>query len=465
MKCLSFLFLLLFSASVFGQETARDIDSDVAPIIMSTAREVKYPVDSDELDITEMMKVFSFNFREKNATNAIQMEANWGAKTLNDKYNKAVLEIGLKAKDFHSLVNTPPVNVSLVIDKSGSMKDENRMDQLKRAIHIFVDKLRSDDIISVVVYDTEPYVLLSARKVGNKAQIHQAVNGIVPEGNTNLNGGLLYGYEEVMKNLRENRTNKVILFTDGIANIGVTKPDRIISIAKQFNKLGIDLSTIGFGKELQFSLLKRLAKNGNGKVYYLKNTNDLETVFKEEAESLISPVAGGVTLEIETENPLFVREIYGYETERKGNKTIIQLPSFYALQSVMLLAEVEKGQGGYKGKAFPITLNLSYFDIQQQKIVRNTLSLLLPYSNHAKEDFLDEAEVKKHYLYASTVQELYNAAVAYESGDADKAMEILVSIDKILKGSNSGKMDSELAKVNQTLQDCLGYLKMFSRKG
>lgn len=461
MKHLYYCLLFFVPGILFAQDTL-DLDLDSPPVIFSSAREIKYPVASDELDLQDMMKVFNYNFGNNADNYAVRMETRWGAKNLNDKFGKSVLEIGLKAKDFHSLFNTPPVNVSLVIDKSGSMKEERRMEQLKKAIHIFIDKLRDEDILSLVVYDTEPYVLISARKVGDKSQLHKAVDKIVPEGNTNLNGGMLYGYEEVMKNMRTNQTNKVILFTDGVANIGVTKPDKIIGIAKQFNKLGIDLSTIGFGKELQFSLLKKLARNGNGKAYYVKNTDDLETVFAQEAESLIAPVAKDITLEIETGENLFVREVYGYDIKQTGNGVTVFLPDFHALQSAVLLAELEKGQGKFKGKSFEVALNLSYFDIQQQKIISRSLTMEIPYNSNGKENYLNEEAVRKHFLYCYTVQSMAKAAKSYESGDFDKAFDLLTQADNLIRAYHPVKLDAELLPVNKTLQDCLTFLKVFN---
>ncbi|MBX7242220.1 MAG: VWA domain-containing protein [Bacteroidia bacterium] len=462
MKRLLYCLLFLFPATLLGQDTL-DNDFDTPPVIFSSAREIKYPVASDELDLQDMMKVFNYKFGNNADNNAVRMEARWGAKNMNEKYGKSVLEIGLKAKDFHSLINTPPVNVSLVIDKSGSMKEESRMEQLKKAIHIFIDKLREDDILSVVVYDTEPYVLISARRVGDKAQLHKAVDKIVPEGNTNLNGGMLYGYEEVMKNMNSNQTNKVILFTDGVANIGVTKTEKIIGIARQFNKMGIDLSTIGFGKELQFSLLKKLARNGNGKAYYVKNTDDLQSVFSQEAENLISPVAKDITLEIETGENLFVREIYGYDFKQTGNGVTVYLPDFHALQSAILLAEIEKGQGKYKGKMFEVALNLSYFDVQQQKIISRPLVLELPFNSNGKENYLSDEEVRKHFLYGYIVQSVAKAARFYESGDMDKAYEILSGTDNLIREYYPVKLDAQFLPVNKILQDCLTFIKVFNK--
>ncbi len=464
MKTKIFIYIITMLLPIwgFGQDIL-DTDSYI-PTVASTARAIPYPIASDELDIQEMIKIFPYEYHKPSNDNVITMQAAFSAKNINDKSGKTVLELALKAKDYHSLLNSPQVNVSLVIDKSGSMKEEQRMERLKQAIHIFIDKLRADDIISLVVYDTEPYVLISARKVGDKSQLHQAVNLITPEGNTNLNGGMLYGYEEVLKNSMNYKTNKVILFTDGVANIGVTKPERIISLAKQFNKLGIDLSTIGFGKELQFSLLKKLARNGNGKAYYVKNTEDLQTVFIQEAENLISPVARDVTLEIRTNEAIFVREVYGYECRQTGGGADISLPNFHANQSATLLIELEKGQGRYKGKTFPVSIGLRYFDIQQQKTVNYPLNLEINYLANGKEAFLGEENIQKKYLYALGTSGLIKAASAYENGDVDYAFEVLTRTDKTIQSFYSIKLPQELQPIHQLLQECKNYLITFSGK-
>jgi secreted protein with Ig-like and vWFA domain len=142
--------------------------------------------------------------------------------------------------------------------------------------------------------------------------LRRAIDCLEPNGSTNLHGGLMLGYAEAKKHFRSGATNRVILLTDGIANEGVVDPGRIAAQSSEFNGQGIDLSTIGVGMDLNNDLLRTLARSGRGLYHFISDFQDIDKVFVNEVQSLISSVAKKVEVKIDYGPGLQLEKIYGY---------------------------------------------------------------------------------------------------------------------------------------------------------
>src|SRR5205085_8479956 len=129
--------------------------------------------------------------------------------------------------------------------------------------------------------------------------VKRLIREIRPGSSTNIHAGLMLGYREALKNFSKDATNRVILLTDGIANQGVTDPDKIAQDSLGFNDRGVDLSTIGVGLDLNKDLLRELAKSGRGLFHFVADAEDINKVFVKELQSLVSPVATEPNVEIE----------------------------------------------------------------------------------------------------------------------------------------------------------------------
>lgn len=361
---------------------------------------------------------------------SLVMDVRWGSTEINNLYKKAYLQVAFATAGFSKLTELPPINVGLVIDKSGSMKDDLKLVKMKKALIQFVEKLRIDDYISLIVYDTEAYVLLSARKVGNKEQIKKAIYSIQADGNTNLNGGMVMGFEEVMKYYAPSRSNRLILLTDGIANVGEINPANIIQNALKFNEKGISLSTVGIGKDVQIDVLKILARKGNGKSYFVDKIDEIETVFQHEIQSLLCPLAKNIVLSIETPKSIIIREVLSQKAVYDKTKTTINLPDFSSNQTKILFIALEKDQGLFKETQIPLTISLAFYDIKKKKniIINQTATLL--FKPKGKAEVLMESLVKKNYALILMAKAMQQAAVFYNEKEPKSANSSLLAAEK-----------------------------------
>lgn len=188
-----------------------------------------------------------------------------------------------------------PLNLSLVVDRSGSMAGA-KIDYTRRAAAMLVQNLGINDTLSVVLYNDEVSVLLPPEKVQRKDIINQQIQRITPGGATNLSGGWLEGVKLVMQGLNPEQTNRVILISDGLANRGVTDTEKLIAFAKQKYYDGVSTTTMGLGEDFNEDLLIQMSNAGGGAYYYIENAEMMPIILQEELSGLLSLVGQNLSV-------------------------------------------------------------------------------------------------------------------------------------------------------------------------
>ena len=251
----------------------------------------------EEIAVEEFVNYHKHRLPLPKSGQAVAMDTRWGNAEISRSQREAVLQIGFTTAEVNERTDLRPLNLVLVIDKSGSMADDDKMSRVKESLRTMLTKLRPEDIISIVAFDSSAQVLYPARSIGNGDDVRHAIDCLVPDGSTNLHAGLMLGYAEAKKYFRSGATNRVILLTDGIANKGITTPSFIAQDSAAQNAQGIDLSTIGVGLELNNDLLRTLARSGRGLYHFISDYKDINKVFVNEVQSLISSVAKDVQVD------------------------------------------------------------------------------------------------------------------------------------------------------------------------
>jgi uncharacterized protein YegL len=314
------------------------------------------------------------------------------------------------------------LNLVLVIDKSGSMAAEDKMSRVKDSLRTMLSKLRPDDIISIVGFDSSAEVLYPANRVGDGYNVRHAIDCLEPAGSTNLHSGLMLGYEQAKKYYRAGATNRVILLTDGIANTGVTEPQRIAADSSAFNRQGIDLSTIGVGLELNNDLLRTLARSGRGLYHFISDYKDINKVFVTEVQSLISSVARAVVVTIDYGPGLHLEKVYGYMPHYRNNSVSIPLDDMNNGLTQVVMAKFRTDS--WKS-TLPVKVRLSYYDVKRGCPVEEVQELrLVPAENEAC-DLLADVEVKKNYTIAELADSLFEMTGHARRGNYSQAQRIL----------------------------------------
>jgi Ca-activated chloride channel family protein len=195
-----------------------------------------------------------------------------------------------------------PLNLSLVIDHSGSMAGD-KIDFTRQAAQFLVQNLGIQDVFSVVLYSDKVDTLIAPGPVSNKDLICQRIGGIKVGGTTNLSGGWLEGCKLVAENLSDDRLNRVILMSDGLANRGITETEKLVAIAQQKRGERISTTTMGMGTEFNESLLMAMADAGGGAYYFIESPEVAPLIFKEELQGLLSVVGQNLVISVESTDP------------------------------------------------------------------------------------------------------------------------------------------------------------------
>lgn len=165
-----------------------------------------------------------------------------------------------------------PLNLSLVLDRSGSMHG-GKLTAAREAAALLVRRLAPEDVVSVVAYDDEVETVAEPATGAAQAELPREIERIETGGSTNLSGGWLRGRELVARNLLERGVNRVILLTDGQANVGITDPQRLTGLAAEAGRQRMTTTTIGFGADYNERLLRAMADAGGGNTYYIEHTD------------------------------------------------------------------------------------------------------------------------------------------------------------------------------------------------
>jgi Ca-activated chloride channel family protein len=189
----------------------------------------------------------------------------------------------------------PPMFLSLVVDRSGSMQGE-KLAVTKTCAKFLVTRLRPVDRIALVDFGSDVR-LVSPAGPPDRERLLPAIDSIRIDGMTNLSGGWLKGLEECRR-MEGDGTRRVLLLTDGMANQGITSQMELESMAANAQGEGVSTSTIGFGEGFQETLLDAMAEAGHGNAYFAAATDEVPAIFEQEFEGLASVVAQNVSVEI-----------------------------------------------------------------------------------------------------------------------------------------------------------------------
>ena len=213
--------------------------------------------------------------------------------------NRHLLRIGVQAKKL-SLRERKPSNLVFLVDVSGSMRPPDKLGLAKRALRILVDNLKDGDTVALVTYAGSTRVVLEPTGLEQKTHIVSSIEDLTAGGSTNMGSGLELAYGRAAKNLAPNTISRVIVLSDGDANVGNTGHDQILATIKGKVKEGVTLSTIGFGMgNYKDTMMEQLANKGNGNYYYIDSLNQARRVFQEQLGGTLQVVAKDVKIQVE----------------------------------------------------------------------------------------------------------------------------------------------------------------------
>ena len=343
------------------------------------------------------------------------------------------LKVSLSGQNIDSKKRVP-INLAIVIDKSGSMSGQ-RIEKAREAAILAVNMLNENDTLSIVAYDSKARVIVPATKVDNKLRIIGLINeNIYAEGGTALFAGLSKGIKQVENQLTKDKVNRIILLSDGQANIGPSSVDELSQLAIIAAKKNIAITTLGIGSDYNELLMSSIASYSDGNHVFVNNSADLENVFVHEFTDLMSAIAQDVVITIQLKNGVKPVRLLGRDGVIKGNEITVKMNQLFSNQEKYVLLEVIPDKGKVGQEKTLAQVDLKYDNLLENKTENETQVVRISYTKDKKmvddaihQDVLVETELQKVALENEKALELYN------QGKRDEAQQLLRENGEALK--------------------------------
>lgn len=258
-----------------------------------------------------------------------------------DEVQRAIVKIGLSGCRPPRPTERPPVNLVVVLDRSGSMSGD-KIAQAREAAVEALHRLDRRDLFSLVIYDHEVSTLIAPQHPTDVSWLERQIRGISSRGNTALFAGVSQGAAELRKNLeRRGFVHRVLLLSDGMANVGPSSPDDLGRLGTALRREGIAVTTVGLGDGFNEDLMTALAQRSDGNHYYVAESGDLPEVFAKELGDVLDVVAQKIEVTIEFPEGVRVIRSIGREADCRGRHVSFGLNQLYGGQQKFLLVEVE----------------------------------------------------------------------------------------------------------------------------
>lgn len=240
---------------------------------------------------------------------------------------EVVIKIDLSAIAGHKKVRRTPLNLAVVLDRSGSMTGA-KLEKTKQAAMQLVDRLAPNDIFSLVIFSDQARVLVSAQKVEDKDALKEKIESIEADGSTALYSGVKLGASQLQEFFSSKCINRIILLSDGLANVGPSSPRELRRLGSQLAERGISVTTIGVGDDYNEDLMAGLAEASDANYYYVKDTEKLPEIFAKELGELLTVAARDVRIEIICPDGVKPLGFIGRTEKFESQKATVNLSQF-----------------------------------------------------------------------------------------------------------------------------------------
>lgn len=347
-----------------------------------------------------------------------------------------VLELAICPPDAKKHQKRPALNLALVIDRSGSMSGE-KLDYVKRAALHVLDLLGEHDMVALVAYDNEVTLISPSVAVSpvTRAELKAKIGAIRSGDTTYLSGGWLEGCEQVASSIREGGVNRVLLLTDGLANVGITDLEELGLHAGQLLVRGVATSTFGVGEGFNEHLLEHMANQGGGRFYYIASPREIPAIFEKEFTELVSITARKVEVVLSIPAGVSAQVLGSWRNEQADGQVRIWLGDMPAGQRREVFVKL----------LTPPSADALQIDIHAAVSALGEADEALAAEAHAALLYAPQAQVQALPLKADVMERFSLVEIADKMTDA-------------LKLERAGEREKASRLVNSSLESTAEYL-------
>lgn len=355
---------------------------------------------------------------------------------LPSKEGETFLRVSVKAPVVH-LDKRLPMNLAVVIDRSGSMAENGpshteKMGDAKKAAQFLVGQLDERDTLTVVSFDDGAEILAPGARMTSPAKqaAKERIDTLFARGGTDMIAGLKAGIRAVREHQKGEQVNRVILISDGQPNVA----EGLVELARDAQAHGVGVSTLGVGVDYNENLMTGIANAGNGGYYFVADASKLPQIFSTELHSLMAVVARNAALKIEFGSGVKPTKVYGYDAQVGPEATLVRLGDLTGGQIAEVLLKVH--HPALSGAKQVAHVELVYEDALKKEAARADREVQATFTEdlRAVEASLDATTYAKTEQVA-TAEAVNQAMDAYARGDKDEAKKVLASRRQALQAA------------------------------
>ncbi|MFH1777979.1 MAG: VWA domain-containing protein [Candidatus Omnitrophota bacterium] len=365
-----------------------------------------------------------------------------------------VIKVGLSGDKRKIKVNRKPLNIAIVLDKSGSMASGQKMENAKRGAIELIQRLTKEDIFSLITYDSSARVLIPAQRMQNKDSVVELIKTITAGGSTALFDGVSFGVSELRKNIAGDYLDRILLLSDGIANVGHSSTAELGQYGGLLNKEGIVVSTVGVGLDYNEDLMTALAQKSTGNSYFAKDSDQLPEIFAEEVGEAMTIMAKNIKIDLDILGEAVPEIIIGREGIIKGKTMQVTIGNLYGKNGKYALFEVQVPPSEHGRKVKIARINVEYTDPYLNQVVRKNQDIFISYDKNKElvakkqnKQILKEAALTRISAVKNKVITLT------DKGDYEQAVQLMSGNTALLeKTAQQCDNDKELLAVAEKCQ-------------
>ncbi len=319
-----------------------------------------------------------------------------------------------------------PVNLAVVLDRSGSMSGE-KLEQAKQAARHLVRQLQPQDRLAIIHYGSDVRSLPGMQATAaNRSTMLGFIDGIADDGGTNIGAGLDAGRSQLVSALNEFKVNRIILISDGQPTEGMTDDHELTGLVRQIRAQGITVSSLGVGTDFNEDLMQALAEYGSGSYGYMKDAAQLASIFQKDLMQAATTVARNVQLSFALPEGTDLGEVFGYQWSQEGRTVTVALPDFASGQVERLVARLTVS-ASTSGKAVDVTsLKLTYSDLIKNGQAESGIQLAAMVTERREEVLARrDKDVALWSARAQSAANMQRAATSLKKGNRAEATKLL----------------------------------------
>ncbi len=332
----------------------------------------KKAVDAGSLDFGSRLRVDEYinafpqpGLKPPPAGQAAALQVDYLQPELAAGIRKTLAQVAVRTRPVSREEQRDPLGLCIVLDTSGSMKDGNKLEDAKAALMASVRELNEGDEFALIVFNSMAEVAVAPVQIGqgSREKIIEKIGGLVPNGGTLIEEGLIEGYSAIGK-FSSGVTSRMILITDGKSDVRLRTPEQLAGYTGKKYAKGVRISTVGIGLDVEEDVLRDIAEKSQGHYYFADKASTLTKILREDLRSTIMPVARDVNVTVEPAPGFRVVTVYGFENHPPDAEGRVKIPlgELNLDDWRILMVEVE-GEG--KGEIRPLRATLAYSEVKQ----------------------------------------------------------------------------------------------------